>query len=510
MPILGAQSAGTKGLPTAPTIGTATVTNATTASVTFTAPSFSKLPITSYTVTASPGGVTGAGSSSPITVSGLTTGTAYTFAVTATSTAGTSSASAASNSITPAYDSLLLASRYTNNNSGFSTLTNTGDSSGGVIVGLNYSNSAKIQKYSSSGSLVFQKTTSYSGYSFSKMSTSGSNTYNAWQQDGYNWQVIDSSGTLSTAYNYTNANVATPQGIASNAGTYYFAGTRDSSAFFSRVNSSGTNDLAINVTASDGRQFGLRQITYDSSGNIYTTGYYDAPTAYEAFICKWNSSGVLQWKTRLTRSGSNIFAYNIAVNSTNGDVYVVASGVFASMFLKLNSSGVVQWQTSFNNVTTQEMVVDSSGNMYVATADTPRIVKYDSSGSLQWQRQITSSYGSLRLRDGGNGNYSPLSLSNDQQHLIVTVSGDANATPNHVSTTLKIPVDGSKTGTYSSVVIPGYSITYATTSILLDSFSLTSDTAGISLNTSSFTLTRTAISPTGSTDANIATDLRVI
>jgi hypothetical protein len=509
MPILGASASGAKTVSTAPTVGTATVASSTSASVTFTAPSFSKLPITSYTVTSSPGGLTGTGSSSPITVSGLTTGTAYTFTVTATSAAGTSSASAASNSITPAYDSLLLASRYTNNNSGFSTLTNTGDSSGGIIIGLNYSNSAKIQKYSSSGSLVFQKTTSYSGYSFSKISTSGSNTYNAWQQDGYNWQLIDSSGNLSTAYNYSNANLASPQGIASNAGTYYFAGTRDSSAFFSRVNSSGTNDLAIDVTASDGRQFSLRRITYDSSGNIYTTGSYDAPTVYEAFICKWNSSGVLQWKTRLTRSGSNIFAYNIAVNSTNGDVYVVASGVFASMFLKLNSSGVVQWQTSFNNVTTQGMIVDSSGNMYVSTADTPRIVKYNSSGSVQWQRQITSSYGSLRFRDS-NGNYSPMSLSADEQHLILTVSGDANATPNHVSTTLKVPVDGSKTGTYSSVVIPGYSITYATTSILLDSFSLTSDTAGISLNTSSFTLTRTAISPTGSTDASIVTDLRVI
>jgi hypothetical protein len=171
---------------------------------------------------------------------------------------------------------------------------------------------------------------------------------------------------------------------------------------------------------------------------------------------------------------------------------------------------VLQWQTGFNNVNTQEMVVDSSGNMYVATADTPRIVKYDSSGSIQWQRQITSSYGSLRLRDGGNGVYSPMSLSNDQQHLIVTVSGDANATPNHVSTTLKVPVDGSKTGTYSNVVISGYNITYATASITTDSSSLTSDSAGISLNASSFTLTRTTISPTGSNDANLVTDLRVI
>jgi hypothetical protein len=100
MPILGAQGS-TKGPSTAPTIGTATSPTSTTASVTFTAPSFSKLPITSYTVTSSPGGLTGTGSSSPITVTGLSAGTAYTFTVTASHANGQSAASSSSNSVTP-------------------------------------------------------------------------------------------------------------------------------------------------------------------------------------------------------------------------------------------------------------------------------------------------------------------------------------------------------------------------------------------------------------------------
>jgi hypothetical protein len=87
--------------PGAPTAVSANATGQTTATVSFTAPaSNGGSSITSYTVTSSPGGVTATGSSSPITISGLTASTAYTFTVTATNAAATSIASAASTSVT--------------------------------------------------------------------------------------------------------------------------------------------------------------------------------------------------------------------------------------------------------------------------------------------------------------------------------------------------------------------------------------------------------------------------
>lgn len=67
----------------------------TTASIAFT-PS---VEATSYTITSSPGGFTGSGSSSPIIVSGLTVSTPYTFTATATNSAGTSASSTASTSV---------------------------------------------------------------------------------------------------------------------------------------------------------------------------------------------------------------------------------------------------------------------------------------------------------------------------------------------------------------------------------------------------------------------------
>jgi len=88
--------------PEAPTIGTATAVSGE-ATVPFTAPSSDGgSAITSYTATSSPGDFTGTISQSgsgSIIVSGLTSGTAYTFTVTATNAIGTSLASAVSNSV---------------------------------------------------------------------------------------------------------------------------------------------------------------------------------------------------------------------------------------------------------------------------------------------------------------------------------------------------------------------------------------------------------------------------
>jgi hypothetical protein len=68
-----------------------------TVSVAFTA----QTGATSYTAISSPGSFTGSGVSSPVAVSGLTAGTAYTFQIRANNSVGSGPYSAASNSVTP-------------------------------------------------------------------------------------------------------------------------------------------------------------------------------------------------------------------------------------------------------------------------------------------------------------------------------------------------------------------------------------------------------------------------
>jgi hypothetical protein len=91
-------------VPGAPTIGTATTTGGTTATVAYTAPaSNGGSTILSYTATSTPGNITATltqAGSGTINVTGLTPNTNYTFTVKATNSVGNSSPSSASNQIT--------------------------------------------------------------------------------------------------------------------------------------------------------------------------------------------------------------------------------------------------------------------------------------------------------------------------------------------------------------------------------------------------------------------------
>lgn len=88
--------------PNAPTIGTATGVSSTSVSVTFTAPANTGGgAISSYLVYSIPGNFNVTGASSPLVVTGLTLGTAYTFKVVANNSYGPSSSSASSNSASP-------------------------------------------------------------------------------------------------------------------------------------------------------------------------------------------------------------------------------------------------------------------------------------------------------------------------------------------------------------------------------------------------------------------------
>ena len=247
MPILGASASGAKSSPVAPTnvsatdVGTSRAYNNGAATVTFTAPA-SKLPITSYTVTSSPGGFTGTGSSSPITVTGLQSATAYTFTVTATSAAGTSSASSASNSITattiPQVPTITSATRTSNT---AVSIAFTGATGGAALSSVTATSSPSVSITSSGTSSPMTATATYTtgqAYTFTITATNANGTSSASSASSsvtpYPAPVL-SAWSTSTAYPFNNLSyrvgdstqngmwygTGVESGLASNPGWYW-------------------------------------------------------------------------------------------------------------------------------------------------------------------------------------------------------------------------------------------------------------------------------------------------
>ncbi|WP_259524209.1 Ig-like domain-containing protein [Shewanella baltica] len=141
-------------VPGAPTNLAATAGD-TQASVAFVAPvNIGGSAITGYTVTTNPADVVSVnGASSPLVITGLTNGQAYTFTVTATNTAGAGAASATSNSITPmAAQTITFADPGAQNFGTAPTLTATSDSG---LTPTFTSSTTSVCTITSGGALTF-------------------------------------------------------------------------------------------------------------------------------------------------------------------------------------------------------------------------------------------------------------------------------------------------------------------------------------------------------------------
>ena len=249
-------------VPGAPTIGTATAGDAQ-ATVNFTAPSSNGgSAITGYTVTSSPGGFTGTGDGSPITVTGLTNGTAYTFTVTATNTAGTGSASAASNSVTPkAAQTITFANPGAQNFGTTPTLTATASS--GLAVNFT-SDTTDVCTVTSGGTLTFLK--------------AGTATITAHQTGNGSFLAASDVSRSFTV------NAIVPG--APTIGTVTAGDTQATVTFTAPTSNGGSAITGYTVTSSPGGFMG----TGDGSSPITVTGLTNG-TAYTFTVTATNSAG---------------------------------------------------------------------------------------------------------------------------------------------------------------------------------------------------------------------------
>ena len=193
------------------------------------------------------------------------------------------------------------------------------------------------------------------------------------------------------------------QAVATDSvGAAYVTGVGGSGLMIAKVGSSGSASWQRTwANLSTGNA-----IAIDSLGYCYVTGLsnrYNDP-----FLVKLSPSGATVWEKLWGVNTTHQSGYGVAVDSTGaiyvaGSIYVAGLQSSASLLLKYNSTGSLQWKRSWSfrntdgNVSIATSVaVGPLGEVFVAGSvgggDTGNaaITKFASNGSLLWQRMWPS------------------------------------------------------------------------------------------------------------------------
>jgi hypothetical protein len=364
------------------------------------------------------------------------------------------------------------------------------DSSGSAIWSKEFYNGTRHERFNS-------VTTDFSGnvYIGGYQDMSSQNTFMLTK--------IDSSGSLQWQRNFATAGAGV-KGVHTDASGNVYATcseqwTGASYTQFVKYNSAGTLQYQKKWGGGTGLTANLIKSDKDSSDNLYAIGdsYQYSGAGYQDVVFgKFDSSAAVQWQRNLT-AGVSLNAGGITVDSS-GNVFVgvtqLIGTAYAMVLLKYNSSGTLQWQrkllgdNGYAGLGLYGLDTDSSGNLYfvghngASGTNDIFVGKYNTSGSIQWQRTMAST--------GNDRGYSILVDSTGNINIV----GNSDAIPNGGGDIFyaKLPNDGSKTGTYS---IGGASFVYAASTLAESAnTTITSSTSSMSVATTSMDENMTAFS----------------
>lgn len=214
----------------------------------------------------------------------------------------------------------------------------------------------------------------------------------------------NSAGTLQWQYRFGSSSGTGYSLAVDSSGNLYLLGVTGSTGRLYKLNSSGA--IQWQKSFSQGVPFGVK---VDSSGNIIVQFYGQNPYPV---LAKLDSTGsTVTWVRQASTSGQSFF-YNSLAIASSGNIYIcgletAGGGADNFIIVKYNSSGTIQWKrrTTFNSPSTSAtgIVLDSSENVYVSgvASNTPVgwLYKLDSSGAFVWSRSFSTCYGGTLVID---------------------------------------------------------------------------------------------------------------
>lgn len=175
-----------------------------------------------------------------------------------------------------------------------------------------------------------------------------------------------------------------------------------------------------------------RGIGTDNSGNVYVTGgSYRNGTDWDFATIKYDTDGGQQWvQTYNGPANSTDAAYAIAVDGI-GNAYVTglslgASYDFATM--KYDPNGVRQWVQGYDrsggasDEIAYSIVVDGSGNVYVAGGSQVTLDSYDYT-AIRYSQTTTTSQGWVSQTSGTQDNLYGVHFTDTENGVVVGASG---------------------------------------------------------------------------------------
>jgi len=206
---------------------------------------------------------------------------------------------------------------------------------------------------------------------------------NAWYHDSFTDVAIDSSDNI-----YCSGRI-----------------NSQSKAYLVKFNSSGVEQWQREYYSSSGNTY-FTCIKLDSNEDPICGGWANHAGGGYAILVKYNSSGTLQWQRQQYKAGGYLSFQDIAIDSSD-NIYATGAGynnssVYQLCLVKYNSSGSQQWQKYIYDGTISSLVntgycigLDSSTNIYIGgfynipnTGNVSYLIKFNSSGTIQWDKYV--------------------------------------------------------------------------------------------------------------------------